>query len=65
MAIRNLKLNASDKAYIYLPGHPKEDVYGCVKKTIHLDNLIEEHKGPRVLLDFNDQGELIGIEILA
>lgn len=64
MAIKNLKLNDSDTAYIYLPRHLGEAVSGCVKKTIHLDHLIEEPKGPRVLLDFNDQGELIGIEIL-
>ena len=51
-------------AYIKLPGHPVE-IVGCVKKTIDLASVIEDYKGPRIHLDFNDAGILIGIEILA
>ena len=49
-------------AYAYLPGH--RSLAGEVSKTLSLDALVEGYKGPRVHFDFNDAGELIGIEIL-
>lgn len=55
----------SETAYITLPEFPAEQQSGCVAKTICLDNLIDGLKGPRVNLDFNRDGVLIGIEILA
>jgi hypothetical protein len=54
---------AADTAYIALPGY--ETKPGIVKKMINLDDAIENYKGPRVHLDFNVDGVLIGIEILA
>ena len=54
----------SDAAYIALPGHPEQLVQGVVSRTICLDDVINEFKGPRVNLDFNKDGVLIGIEIL-
>jgi hypothetical protein len=54
----------SDAAYIALPGHPEQLVYGIVSRTISLDDVIDGFKGPRVNLDFNKDGVLIGIEIL-
>ncbi len=53
-----------DVAYVELPGHPGEGTHGCVERTIGIGELIEEYKGPRIYLDFDDSGELIGIEIL-
>lgn len=53
----------TDTAYIALPGHRSEP--GIVGKTIHLDNLVTDYKGPNVNLDFDVEGRLIGIEILA
>jgi hypothetical protein len=50
-------------AYVALPGHRSEP--GIVATTMSLCKLIEEYKGPRVHLDFNRDGTLIGIEILA
>jgi hypothetical protein len=54
----------SHTAYVELPGHPRTLTPGCVKRTIGLDDLIENFKGPRVHLDFDANDRLIGIEIL-
>lgn len=53
----------ADTAYIALPGHRAEP--GEVVKTLRLESIIEDYRGPRVHLDFDRQGQLIGIEILA
>ncbi len=50
--------------YLYLPSHPKKIVSGIVSKTISLTDLIENYSGKPIYLDFNERGELIGIEIL-
>jgi len=49
-------------AYVYLPGHQSRP--GEVSKTVSLDNIVEGYNGPRVHLDFNKTGELVGVEIL-
>jgi hypothetical protein len=54
----------SHTAYVALPGYPEKPVLGVVSKTICLDDLVDGLKGPRVNLDFNAEGILIGIEIL-
>jgi hypothetical protein len=54
----------SHTAYIALPGSPKDLQRGSVSKTICLDNIVENFKGPRINLDFNKEGVLIGIEVL-
>jgi len=50
--------------YLYLPNHPKKIVSGIVSKTLSLADLIDDYQGIPVYLDFDDEGELIGIEIL-
>ena len=50
-------------AYISLPGHGEEP--GTVSKTLSLDALVDGYSGPRVHLDFDRDGTLIGIEVLA
>jgi len=52
----------ADTAYVELPGHKVEA--GIVKRTLSLENLIPNYKGPRVHFDFDKDGLLIGIEIL-
>ena len=54
-----------DVAYLYLPDHPGNGVSNVVKKNLRLGNLIDGYKGPDVILDFDQNGKLIGIEILA
>ena len=54
----------SDSAYVALPGCPDEPQYGIVSKTVCLDDVVEDFKGPGINLDFNKDGVLIGIEIL-
>lgn len=50
-------------AYIALPGHRPEP--GIVDRSVSLDEIVDKYAGPRVQLDFNKLGLLIGIEILA
>ncbi len=54
----------SDTAYIALPGYPDPVRSGVVAKTIPMETLIANFHGPRVNFDFNEEGLLIGIEIL-
>jgi hypothetical protein len=46
-------------AYITLPRHPDKDF----AKTVALDDLLK-YVGPRVHLDLDSEGRLIGIEVL-
>lgn len=55
----------ADTAYIALEGYPEEVQFGIVAKSLCLDDVVENFKGPRVNLDFNKEGVLIGIEIVA
>lgn len=61
-----LKVSDDDKnvGYLYLPDHPKKLVVGLTKKQIHLRDLIDQYKGPDILLDFNVDNVLVGIEII-
>ena len=54
----------SDTAYIALPGYPDPVKAGVVKKSVSLDD-IYDYEGPRVQLDFDENGKLIGVEIVA
>jgi hypothetical protein len=51
-------------AYIALPGYPENVVPGVVSRTLNLTDLVKGYVGPRVHLDFNVEGVLIGIEVL-
>jgi uncharacterized protein YuzE len=61
-----LKISTDDEnvAYLQLPKHPKKLVIGIVKKTISLSEIIEGYKSIPIHLDFDEEGELIGIEIV-
>ncbi|MCG8673139.1 MAG: DUF2283 domain-containing protein [Pseudomonadales bacterium] len=54
-----------DVAYLILPKHPGEGSKSVVKEQKDLRTLIENYKGPDVYLDFDQNGILIGIEIIA
>jgi hypothetical protein len=53
-----------DVAYISLPDDPGV-VFGVVKKQLRLRDLVGDHGGPDLYLDFDKENRLIGIEILA
>jgi hypothetical protein len=61
-----LKLSKDDEdvGYLYLPKHPKKTVFGMVKKTIAINELIKDYKGIPLNFDFDEDNELIGIEIV-
>lgn len=50
--------------YLKLSGYPDAPSPGIVVKTLGLETLLPDYKGSQVYLDFNESGELIGIEIL-
>ena len=55
-----------DVGYLYLPQHPRiiQSQSGKTVKQIRLIEIIEDYKGPDVILDFNIENVLVGIEIL-
>ncbi len=61
-----LKLSKDDEmvGYLYLPKHPKKTVVGIVKKNISINELIKDYKGIPIYFDFDEDNELIGIEIV-
>jgi hypothetical protein len=65
--MRKLEFKASDDpmvGYLYLAGHPGPGSPGCAVRQLRLDQAIGDYKGPPVYLDFDHDGQLIGIEIV-
>jgi len=64
-----ISLSVSDDdpnvAYLTLPNHPGASAANVVAEQKSMNELIEGYKGPDIYLDFDDNGVLIGIEILA
>jgi hypothetical protein len=52
-----------DVAYLRLPSHPGETCK--MSKSIRLAELMNSYAGPEVVLDFDQDGVLVGIELLA
>lgn len=52
-----------DVAYLTLPDHPGRATRGCVAKQTRLYDVIQ-YNGPDILLDFDKNGRLIGVEVL-
>jgi hypothetical protein len=51
-----------DVAYVRLPTHPGTET--CkMSKSLRLIDVIGVYKGPDVVLDFDEQGILVGIEV--
>jgi len=51
-------------AYLRLPTYPEQWPFG-VSRTICLGDLLGPYEGPEVLLDFDEQGVLVGVEFEA
>jgi uncharacterized protein YuzE len=54
----------NEVGYLRLPDHPGGGVSGCVAKTVRLSDIVVDHKGPDVFLDYDESGVLVGIELL-
>lgn len=52
-------------AYLRLPAHPGRGTRGAVQKTLSIYDLLPNYCGPDLEFDFDANGELIGVEILA
>jgi hypothetical protein len=61
-----LKVSADDDqiAYVYLPKHPKKLIPGIIKNTISMCEIMPDYKGIPLYFDFDEAGELLGIEIV-
>lgn len=61
-----LKVSKDDQTvgYLYLPKHPQKTLPNLVKKTIKLSDLIDGYDSIPIYLDFDQDNELIGIEIV-
>jgi len=55
----------ANMTYITLPGHPGGSSAGCIAKSVPIDQIIPEYKGVDLILDFDADGCLIGIEVFA
>ena len=62
----SLAVSADDQnvAYLYLPDHPGRGTSGVVVKQVRLSSLLK-YTGPDLNLDFDEYGQLIGLEVLA
>jgi hypothetical protein len=62
----SFKLRVSDDgyaAYLQLPGHPGEGVK--VARTVSLVDVMSRFDGPHVVFDFDADGKMLGIEVVA
>jgi hypothetical protein len=59
-----LKVSEDDGnvAYVSLPDHPGKGTFGVVKNTLRLRDIYSDYVGPDLLLDFDKEQRLIGIE---
>ncbi|WP_194207527.1 DUF2283 domain-containing protein [Superficieibacter sp. 1612_C1] len=53
-----------DIAYLFLPKHPGKGTPGITAKQISLHSIINDYQGPEIILDFDKDGEIIGMEFL-
>ncbi len=62
----NFKLSEDDEAvaYLMLPGHSGAGIFGAVAKQVQLSTILD-YKGADIYLDLDENGRLVGIEILA
>jgi hypothetical protein len=65
LQVFELKISEDDSqvAYLRLPTHPGSEI--CrMSKSLRLIDIIGPYKGPDIVLDFDERGILVGIEIL-
>ncbi|AOR63362.1 DUF2283 domain-containing protein [Pectobacterium wasabiae] len=61
----NLEVSGDgDMAYLVLPNHPGKGKAGVAVKHIALRTIIENYQGPEIYLDFDSNGNMIGMEFL-
>jgi len=58
----DIQMEEGDVAYVRMPQAEQDKK---VAKSIMLRELVEEYKGYDIVLDFSEDDELLGIEILA
>jgi hypothetical protein len=60
-----LKVSEDDDsvAYVYLPEHPGPGKRSVVAKQVRLSSLLT-YKGPDIVMDLDNDGRLIGIEVI-
>ena len=67
MKLNKIKLKISEDdnsvAYVYMKNHPSETEIAKVKSMKRLCDLMK-YKGPDIIFDFDENDELIGIEIV-
>jgi hypothetical protein len=56
--------SVDDVAYVSLPAHPGRGKPGVVAKQVRLRDIIGDHGRADIYLDFDKNGQLIGLEIL-
>ncbi|MBQ4769777.1 DUF2283 domain-containing protein [Pectobacterium versatile] len=52
----------SDMAYLFLPSHPGKGKAGVTVKQVALQSIMENYQGPEIYLDFDSDGNIIGME---
>lgn len=57
-----VQIEDGDVAYVKMPRAEQDKK---VAKSIMLRELIKDYKGPDIVLDFSEDEELLGVEILA
>ncbi|WP_224653555.1 DUF2283 domain-containing protein [Pectobacterium versatile] len=61
----NLEVSGDgDVAYLALPNHPGKGKPGVTAKQVALQSIIENYHGPEIYLDFDSDGNIIGMEFL-
>lgn len=53
-----------DTAYLAFPDHPGRGKHGVVNRVVRVQEVLENYQSADISLDFDEQGQVIGIEIL-
>ena len=59
----NVSADDEEVAYLQLPTHPGSSA-GVVKKSVSLSDVLGPCEGPDLVLDFDADGVLIGVEVI-
>ena len=51
-------------AYLYLPDHPGPGTTGASVRQVRLAGVIPGYNGADLLVDFDKEGRVIGVEVL-
>ncbi|ASY80524.1 DUF2283 domain-containing protein [Pectobacterium polaris] len=49
-------------AYLFLPSHPGKGKAGVAVKQVALQSIMDNYQGPEIHLDFDSNGNIIGME---